>query len=161
MTRTLRIHISPRRLLMVAALLGALALALGLLTHTTTTPAKASQTAASISQPCSVKTLQGNYGGNISGTSTASGPLALQALATFNGNGTGTAAVTIKTETTLTFTTETLTYTLNSNCSGTLRATQSDGTTANYTIVVTLLGTKLDLLQADEGFVTTGDLNHV
>jgi hypothetical protein len=159
MTRTLRNHISPRRLLMVAALLGALALALGLLNHTT--PAKASQTAASTSQSCSVKTLQGNYGGNISGTSTSTGPLALQALATFNGDGTGTAAVTIKTETTLTFSTDTLTYTLNSNCTGTLAATQSDGTTSHYTIVVTLLGTKLDLLQADAGFVATGDLNHV
>jgi hypothetical protein len=145
---------------MVAALLGALAVALGLLTHTT--PAKASQTAASTSQSCSVKTLQGNYGGNVSGTSTATGPLAIQALATFNGNGTGTAAITIMTETTgPTNLTDTLTYTLNSNCTGTLAATRSDGTTVHYDIVATLLGTKLDLLQTDAGFVATGDLNHV
>jgi hypothetical protein len=159
MTRTLRNHISPRRLLIVGALLGALALALGLLTHTT--PAQASQTAASTSQSCSVKALQGNYGGNISGTSTSTGPLALQALATFNGNGTGTAVITIKTESTFTISNDTLTYTLNSNCTGVLTTTQSDGTTAHYVIVLTLLRTKLDLLQADEGFLTTGELNHV
>ena len=160
MTRTLRNHISPRRLLMVAALLGALALALGFLTHTT--PAKADQTAASASQSCSVKTLQGNYGGNINGTSTATGPLALQVLATFNGNGTGTADVTLMTETQgpVVFT-DTVTYTLNSNCSGMLTVIRSTGETVHYDIVVTLLGTKMDLLQTDAGNVATGEFNHV
>lgn len=45
MTRTLRNHISPRRVLVVAAVLGALALALGLLTSAA--PAKAAQAQAS------------------------------------------------------------------------------------------------------------------
>jgi hypothetical protein len=161
MTRTLRNHISPRRILVtvVGAVLGALALALGLLTSSA--PAKAAPALASPAG-CSVKVLKGNYGGNISGTSTSTGPLALQAIATFNGDGTATADITLMTETSgpTTFT-DTITYTLNSDCSGTLTAVRTTGETVHYVITATDNGSKVELMQTDSGFVATGVLDHV
>ena len=159
MTRTVRNHMSLRRLLLLAAILGALALALGLLTSTTPT-AKAAQ--AQSSRRCSDKTLRGQYDGTFSGTSSSTGPLAGQAETTLNGNGTGNSDVTLMTETSgPTAFTAVITYTLNSNCSGTFTSMRSTGETVHYNITVALRGTKLYLLQTDPGFVVTGVQDHV
>jgi len=159
MTRTLRNHISPPRVLVMAAVLGALALPLGLLTSAA--PAKAAQAQARPAG-CSAKVLKGNYGGNLSGTSTSTGPLAGQVMATFNGDGTATADVTLMTETSgLATFTETLTYTLNSDCSGTLTAVRSNGTTAHSVITVTDDGSKVEQMFTDPGIIATSVLDHV
>lgn len=106
---------------------------------------------------CSVSSLQGNYLGNLSGTSSSTGPLALQAQTTFDGNGGGTASVTLMTESSgpISFTSA-LTYTVDSNCTGTLTSQRSTGQTVHYNIAVVENATEVDLLQTDPGFVVTG-----
>jgi hypothetical protein len=107
---------------------------------------------------CSVASLNGNYLGNFSGTSSSTGPFALQDLVIFNGNGTGNASLTLTSETSggpISFT-ATFTYTLNSNCTGTLTALRSTGQTVHYDIVAVENATEVDFLQTDPGFVTTG-----
>jgi hypothetical protein len=160
MTQALRTVISRRRLLAVLAVLAALAATLGLLTR----PAQAHATTG-----CSVQTLKGNYAGNVSGVTAATGPVALQALATFNGNGTGTSSITLMTETSgPVAVTSTITYTLNSNCTGMATSVRSTGQTVHYAIAVTGLmsddesvGVHLHVLGVDPGSVVTGTLEHV
>jgi hypothetical protein len=163
MTHTLRNHITGRRLLLLAAVLAALALTVGLTLGAA--PAKAAPTAkaapAASGYSCSDKTLDGEYAGNINGQ-TSSGPFALNVEFTSAGNGTGTASVVEMTETTgPTSFTDTITYTLNADCSGTLTAARSTGVTVHYDIDVTLVGTGFDLMQTDSGVVSTGSLHHV
>jgi hypothetical protein len=156
MTQALRTVISRRRLLAVLAVLAALAAlaaTLGLLTR----PAQAHATTG-----CSVQTLKGNYAGNVSGVTAATGPVALQALATFNGNGTGTSSITLMTETSgPVAVTSTITYTLNRNCTGMATSVRSTGQTVHYAIAVTGQGVHLHVLATDPGSVVTGTLEHV
>jgi hypothetical protein len=112
---------------------------------------------ASASRSCSVATLDGSYLGNFSGTSSVSGALAYQALATFNGDGTGTASVTLMTLTSgPTSFTSVLSYALNQDCTGTVTSMRSTGQTVHYNIVVVNKGAEVDLLQTDPGSVVTG-----
>ena len=106
---------------------------------------------------CSVSSLQGNYLGNLSGTSSSTGPLALQVQTTFDGNGGGTANVTLMTESSgpISFT-SVITYTVDSNCTGTLTSQRSTGQTVHYKIAVVEKANEVDLLQTDAGFVVTG-----
>jgi hypothetical protein len=157
MTRMLQNHMSLRRLPVLAAILAALALAFGLLAGTVTAKAAPADGLGR----CSVRTLQGEYVGNIVGTS-SSGPGAIQAQVTFNGDGTGTVDFTLMTETSGPMTgSATLTYTLNSNCSGMLTVVPSMGTTAHFVIAAADLGTKVYLLGTDLGIVEDGVLDHV
>jgi hypothetical protein len=162
MTRTLRNHISPRSVLVAAAILGALALALGLALGAAPAKAAPSAKAAPASgYSCSDSTLKGEYAGNINGQ-TSGGLFALQVEATFAGNGTATATVVETTETAppVTFT-DKITYTLPADCSGTLTAVRSTGATVHYDIAVTLAGVEINLIQTDTGVVSTGVLHHV
>ena len=160
MTHAMRDHLSQRRLLAAAALLGALALALGFLIGPAA--AETGRMRANAHGGCSLRTLHGNYAGNLSGTSTATGPLALQALVTFNGNGKASAIVTLMTEKQgpARFTSKT-TYTLKRNCTGTLVAMRSTGQTVHYDITVTPAASEVQYLQTDPGTVVTGTTKHV
>lgn len=157
MTHLLRNHMSPRRLLAVVALLGALALTLGLLAR----PASA-KTGPGPDRGCSLRTLRGSYGGLQTGTTAATGTLAIQTLGTFYGNGLATAEVTLMTKTQgpVRFT-DTATYTLNRNCTGTLTATRSTGQTVHFAMTVTQAGRTMYLLETDRGSVVTGTFEHI
>jgi hypothetical protein len=154
MTQALRRYKRPRRLLAVLAILGALALTLGMVIR----PVRADAATHS----CSVSSLRGDYAGNLSGTSASTGPLALQALTTFNGDGTATASVTLMTQTSgpIQFTSM-ITYTLDSNCTGTLTSVRSTGQTAHYVIAVTDKAFHVHLLQTDAGSVVSGTVERV
>lgn len=106
---------------------------------------------------CSLSTLNRDYLGSLTGTTTTTGPLALQGLASLNGDGTGTLSATLMTLTSgpITFT-STITYTLNSDCTGTLTSVRSTGQTTHYNIVVVDKGKEINLLQIDPGAVVTG-----
>jgi hypothetical protein len=153
-------HISPRRLLAGATVLATLALAIAFLTRPA--PAKAGATPGAWHRGCSVRTLQGSYGGNVTGTTTSAGPTAGQVLEIFSGNGTGTADVTLMTQTQgpLSFTDEPVTYTLNSDCTGTLTAIRG-GQTHHFDIVVTNSGRTIHELRIDPGNVLAATLEHV
>ncbi len=107
-------------------ILGALGLALGFLIGPAA--AQTGRTRAGAHGGCSLHTLHGTYAGNLSGTSTATGPLALQVLVTFHGNGKASAVGTVMTEKQgpVHFTSKT-TYTLKRNCTGTLVAMRTPG----------------------------------
>jgi hypothetical protein len=157
MTRTLQEHVNPRRLTMLAAILAALALGVCLLAHTVTANAVPAHGLGG----CSVRTLQGEYVGNLAGTS-SSGPGVIQVQLTLNGDGTGTVDFTQMSETSGPTTgSATITYTLDSNCSGTLTAAPSMGTTAHFVIAAADQGTKVYLLETDSGIVGDGVLDHV
>ena len=145
-----RRHITVRRLLAAVATCGGLAAAIVSLNPSSLAKAQGGG--------CSVQSLKGNYLGNISGTSSA-GPLAAQAQLTFDGNGNGTGTVVLMPGG-LPRVPDTVNYTLASDCTGTLAATRSTGTTANYAIALSLSGSKLDLLRTDASSVVTGTLNH-
>ena len=80
MTHALR-QISPRRVLLVATVLAALAAVIVVLLRPG--PAKAVAASAVQHRGCSVRTLLGRYGGDLVGTSTSTGPTAGQVLETF------------------------------------------------------------------------------
>ncbi|RPK54557.1 hypothetical protein EES43_28705 [Streptomyces sp. ADI96-02] len=144
----------PRRVLTLTATVAAVTLAGAL-------PAGAAPP-ASHPQGCSVRTLQGDFGGNFSGTSASAGPLAYQALVTFHGNATATARATLMTETSgPTSFTSTITYTLKRDCTGTLTAQRSTGQTIHYAITALAGGTEVALLQTDPGSVVTAQLKRV
>jgi hypothetical protein len=159
MTHALR-HISPRRLLAGFTALATLALAIAFLTRSA--PARAGAASAAGHRGCSVRTLQGSYGGDLTGTSTSTGPTAGQVLETFSGNGTGTADVILMTQTQgpLAFTGEPVTYTLNSDCTGTLTALRG-GEAHHFDIVVTNSGQTIYQLRIDPGNALAGTLEHV
>lgn len=159
MTYTLH-HISSRRLLAGATVFAILALAIAFLTRPA--PAKAGAASVAWHQGCSVRTLQGSYGGNVTGTTTSAGPTAGQVLEIFNGNGTGTADVTLMTQTQgpLSFTDEPITYTLNSNCTGTLAAIRG-GQIHHFDMMVTNSGRTIHELRIDPGNVLAATLEHV
>lgn len=159
MTHVLR-HISPRRLLAGATVLATLALAIAFLTRPASAMAGAAPAAGH--QGCSVRTLQGSYGGNVTGTSTSAGPMAGQVLEIFSGNGTGTADVTLMTQTQgpMSFTGEQVTYTLDSNCTGTLTSIRG-GQVHHFDIVVTNSGRTIHELRVDPGNVLAATLEHV
>ena len=160
MTHALRDHLSPRRLLTAAALLGALALALGFLIGPAA--ATAGPAAARGHGRCSVHTLRGSYAGNLSGTSAATGPLALQALVTFHGNGRASAIVTLMTEKQgPVHSTSRTTYTLKPDCTGTLVARRSTGQVVHYDITVAPRASQVWYLQTDPGSVVTGTTKRV
>ncbi|MFJ4966641.1 hypothetical protein EES43_01875 [Streptomyces sp. ADI96-02] len=113
-------------------------------------------------QGCSVRTLQGDFGGNYSGTSAGTGPLAFQGLVTFNGDGTATAKATLMSETSgPTSITAVIDYTLKRDCTGTMTSQRSNGQTIHYVFTVVADGTELALLQTDPGFVVTARLTRV
>jgi len=151
MPLVLRRYMTIRRLLAAAAISGGLAAAIASVIPSSSAKAQ--------SVGCSVQSLKGNYLGNISGTSSATGPLAVQAQTTFNGDGTATANVVLMTQSTgpVAFT-DTITYTLTSNCTGTLTAKRSTGETVHYAIALSKAGSKLNLLQTDTTNVVTGTL---
>jgi len=149
MPGVLRRQITVRRLLPAVATCGGLAAAI--VSFIPSSSAKAQATS------CNVQSLKGNYLGNIGGASSA-GPLAAQAQLTFDGNGKGTGTVVLMPGG-LPRVPDTVKYTLATDCTGTLAATRSNGTTANYAIVLSLSGSKLDLLRTDAGSVVTGTLN--
>lgn len=153
-------HIRPRHLLTVTTVLVTLALAIAFLTHPA--PAKAGAAPTAWRQECSVRSLQGSYGGNVTGTTTSAGPTAGQVLEIFNGNGTGTADVTLMTQTQgpLSFTDEPITYTLDSNCTGTLTAMRG-GQLHHFDMVVTNSGRTIHELRIDPGNVLAATLEHV
>jgi hypothetical protein len=137
---------------LVVATLGII-VAFGTITAPTARAQPAGNTAV-----CSDSSLKGNYLGTESGTSSSTGPVAVQAQATFNGDGTGTAIATIMTETSgPTTVTDTLTYTVNSHCLGTLTAVRSNGQTAHFNVAVVQKWNEFYLLQTDPGFVVTAD----
>ncbi|MFJ4963819.1 hypothetical protein ACIP6P_15445 [Streptomyces sp. NPDC088729] len=144
----------PRRVLTLTATVAAVTLAGAL-------PAGAAPP-ASHPQGCSVRTLQGDFGGNFSGTSASAGPLAYQTLVTFHGNANATATSTLMTETSgPTRFTSTITYTVKRDCTGTLTARRSTGQTVHYDITVVADGTQVALLETDSGSVVTGRLERV
>lgn len=157
MTHALR-HIGPRRLLVVVTVLATLAAAIAFLVR----PAPAKAGAAAQPRECSVHTLHGSYGGDLTGTSTSTGPTAGQVLETFRGNGTGTADVILMTKTQgpLSFNGEPVTYTLNRNCTGTLTALRG-GQAHHFDIVVTDSGRTIYQLRTDPGNVLDGTLKHI
>ena len=107
---------------------------------------------------CSLSTLDGDYLGNLTGTTATAGPVALQALVSFHGDGTATGVTTTLMTLTsgpITFT-STITYTLNSNCTGSLTVVRSTGQTTHYNMVVVDNGEEINLLQIDPGTVVTG-----
>jgi hypothetical protein len=159
MTHALR-HISPRRLLVVAIVLATLALAIAFLPRPAS--AKVSKASAPQRPGCSVHTLRGSYGGDLTGTSTATGPTAGQVVETFRGNGTGTADVILMTQTQgpLSFNGEPVTYTLNADCTGTLTAIRG-GQAHHFDIVVTDSGRTIYQLRIDTGNALDGTLEHV
>ena len=160
MIDTLRSQASVRRLLPVLVALGFLAITLGLLAR----PASATAQAGKVKphRGCSLRTLRGSFGGVQTGTTTATGPIAIQTLGTFFGNGHATARVTSMTKTRgpVSFT-DTATYTLNRNCSGTLTARRSTGQTVHFRMTVTQSGRTMYLLETDPGAVVTGTFEHV
>lgn len=160
MTSTLRNQVSRRRLLALLMAVGALALTVGLLAR----PASATTHAEVAKQRggCSLRTLQGSFGGVQTGTTTATGPIAIETLGTFYGNGHATARVTLMTKTQgPVYFTDTATYTLNRNCSGTLTARRSTGQTVHFRMTVTQSGRSMYLLETDPGAVVTGTFEHV
>lgn len=159
MTHALR-HISPRRLLVVATVLATLAAAIAFLPRAA--PAKAGTASVARHRGCSARTLQGSYGGDLTGTSTSTGPTAGQVLETFRGNGTGTADVTLMTQTQgpLSFNGEPVTYTLNGDCTGTLTALRG-GQAHHFDIAVTDSGQTIYQLRIDTGNALAGTLEHV
>lgn len=163
MTHEMRNHISPRRLLIVAAVLATLALALVFLTRPVAAETGTAPTASD--RGCSVHTLHGSYGGALSGLATSITAAPEQTggliLVTFNGNGTGTAKVTDMTLTAgpVSFT-DTVTYTVNSDCLGTLTASRP-GHVSHLAIVVTDSGRAFSDLQIDPGTTITGTFEHV
>jgi hypothetical protein len=159
MTHALR-HISPRRLLAAATVLPMLALTIAFLARPAPAKAGAAQTAGH--QGCSLRTLRGGYGGDLTGTSTSTGPTAGQVVETFNGNGAGTADVVLMTQTQgpLTFTGEPVTYTLNSDCTGTLTALRG-GEAHHFDIVVTDSGRTIYQLRIDTGNALAGTLERI
>jgi len=150
MPLALRRRITVRILFAAVAICGGLAAAIASLIPSSSAQA---QTGG-----CSVQSLKGNYLGDISGTSSA-GPVAAQAQLTFDGNGNGTGTVVLMPGG-LPRIPDTVKYTLASDCTGTLAATRSNGSTASYAIVLSMSGTRLDLLRTDAGSVVTGTLNH-
>jgi hypothetical protein len=158
MTHVLR-HISSRRLLAVGSVLAAFAFAIAFLPG----PASATPDTAHAAQHrgCSVRTLQGSYGGDLTGTSTSTGPTAGQVVETFRGNGTGTADVILMTQAQgpLSFNGEPVTYTLNTDCTGTLTALRG-GEAHHFAIVVTGSGRKIYQLRTDTGNAMAGTLEH-
>ena len=150
MPLVLRRYITVRALFAAVAICGGLAAAIVSLFPSSSAKAQGGG--------CTLQSLKGNYLGNISGTSSA-GPLAAQAQLTFDGNGNGTGAVLLMPGG-LPPVSDTIKYTLASNCTGTLAATRSNGSTANYAIALSLSGSRLDLLRTDPGSVVTGTLNH-
>jgi hypothetical protein len=160
MTDTLRNQVGRRRLRVVLVALGVLAVTLGLLARPVSGTAH-----AAVAKPrggCSLRTLRGSFGGVQAGTTTATGPIAIQTLGTFYGNGHATARVTLMTKTRgpVNFT-DTATYTLNRDCSGTLTARRSTGQTVHFRITVTQSGRSMYLLETDPGAVVTGTFQHV
>lgn len=153
-------HVSPRRLLAVVAVLATLALGAALSPRPT--PAKASAAPAPPHRGCSARTLAGSYGGELTGTSTSTGPTAGQVVETFRGNGTGTADVVLMTQTQgpVSFNGEPVTYTLNRNCTGTLTAVRG-GEAHHFDIVVTDSGRTIHQLRIDPGNALAGTLDHV
>lgn len=110
---------------------------------------------------CSLRTLQGAYSGNVSGTSSA-GPFNFQATNVFHGDGTGTAIkVTRADESGVTSYTAQLTYTLAEDCTGSLTVLRSTGVTTHYVIAVTDGGARVAMLQTDQGFVADGVTDRV
>jgi hypothetical protein len=112
-----------------------------------------------VTSTCSVRSLKGEYLGNLSGVSSSTGPLALQVRATYHGDGTATASVTLMTQTSgPTSSTDTATYTVKSDCTGTLTVVRSATPPAHFNIVLVDNATEIDHLQTDPGFVVTGTL---
>ena len=149
MPLVLRRHITVRALFAAVAICGGLATVIVSLSSSSSAKAQAAG--------CSAQSLKGSYLGNISGTSSA-GPLAVQAQITFDGNGHGTGNVVLMPGG-LPRVADKITYTLASDCTGTLAATRSNGSKANYAIALSLSGSKLDLLRTDPGYVVTGTQN--
>ena len=155
------VHIRPRRLLVIgASVLAVVAIAIAFLARPA--PVRASTASAAQHRGCSVRTLRGSYGGDLTGTSTDVGPSAGQVLETFRGDGTGTADVILMTQTVgpLTFTGEPVTYTLNADCTGTLAALRG-GEVHHFAIVVTDSGRKIYQLRTDTGNALAGTLDRV
>jgi hypothetical protein len=160
MTLTPR-QIKPRRFLTVAAcVLATVGLAIAFLARPASV--RASTGAPAGHRGCSERTLQGSYGGDLTGTSTDVGPSAGTVLETFRGDGTGTADVVLMTQTVgpLTFTGEPVTYTLNADCTGTLAAVRG-GEVHHFAIVVTDSGRKIYQLRTDPGNALAGTLDRV
>ncbi|MFD8396573.1 hypothetical protein ACFV2N_47280 [Streptomyces sp. NPDC059680] len=135
-----------------------LTLATTLSTLTLVAMVPANSAAARSNEPaCSLKTLKGDYSGTVTGTSKAAGPLALWALVAFNGDGKGTAtAISMTQASGPSKISLKITYTLKSDCTGTLKAKQSTGSTANYALSVVSKGAAVVLLRTDSGYVVTG-----
>lgn len=110
---------------------------------------------------CSVATLRGAYGGNISGTS-STGPFNLQSTTVFHGDGTATGIkVTLADRSGVSTFTARDTYTLADDCTGTLTAVRSTGAVVHYVIVVVDGGRKVALLQTDPGVVANGAFERI
>ena len=153
-------HISPRRLLVAATVLATLALAIAFLARPG--PARAGRGSAAQHLVCSMRTLHGSYGGDLTGTSTSTGPTAGQVVETFRGDGTGTADVILMTQIQgpLSFNGEPVTYTLNGNCTGTLTALRG-GEAHHFDIVVTDSGRTIYQLRIDTGNALAGTLQKI
>jgi len=109
-----------------------------------------------------MRTLHGSYGGDLTGTSTSTGPTAGQVVETFRGDGTGTADVILMTQIQgpLSFNGEPVTYTLNGNCTGTLTALRG-GEAHHFDIVVTDSGRTIYQLRIDTGNALAGTLQKI
>jgi hypothetical protein len=160
MMDTVRSQASMRRLLPVLIAVGVLATTLGLLAR----PASATARTGRLKPHggCSLRTLRGSFGGVQTGSTTATGPIAIQTLGTFFGNGHAIARVTSMTKDhgPVRFT-DTATYTLNRNCSGTLTARRSTGQTVHFRMTVTQSGRTMYLLETDPGAVVTDTFEHI
>ena len=106
---------------------------------------------------CSLRTLNGSYGGTFSGTIVGLGPIAGVGVAEFDGHGhvTGTDTVNVNGSGGI-FESSTGTYTVNSDCTGTRVETFPDGRVVSSSFVLVNHGKELLFLNTAPGLVITG-----
>jgi hypothetical protein len=108
-------------------------------------------------RPCSLRTLNGSYGGTFSGTIVGFGPIAGIGVANFDGHGhvTGTDTVNINGSGGI-FESSSGTYTVNSDCTGTRVEAFPDGRVVSSSFVIVNQGKETLFLNTAPGVVITG-----
>ena len=112
---------------------------------------------------CDNRSLQGTYSAQNSGYLNTTDPLALTALITFDGNGNVSGTIlsrSVAGNVTTNIHTQG-TYQVNSDCSFTQSFVRSDGTTSNYSGVLSDDGNKYFLSETDPGTIVNGQAERV